>query len=95
MGLPIKRSTCTPTSTLWTDNPIATIMIPCHGIDTQIDDLGSDDLQASEKKGLQQSAEQKDPRSGKSFEKPFDLIRRGHVCLLSGQIHKYSDVLLT
>ena len=31
------------------------------------------------KKGLQQPAEQKHPRPGKSLEESFDLMRRGHV----------------
>jgi len=56
------------------------VVIHHHGIDTQLDDIGPGDLQAPEKKGLQQSAEQKYPRPGKSLEKPFDLMGRGHVC---------------
>ena len=45
----------------------------------QFDYIGSDNLQAPEKKGLQKPSEQKHPRPGKGLEKPFDLMRRSHV----------------
>ena len=58
------------------------IIIHDHRINTQFDDIGSDDPQAPKKKRLQQPAEQKHPRPGKSLEEPFDLMRRGHVCAI-------------
>ena len=58
------------------------VVIHHHRIYTQLDDLGLGDPQAPEKKGLQQTPEQKYPRPGKGFEEPFDLMRRGHVCVL-------------
>jgi hypothetical protein len=58
------------------------VVIHHHRIYSQLDDLGLGDPQAPEKKGLQQTPEQKYPRPGKGFEEPFDLMRRGHVCVL-------------
>ena len=55
------------------------IIIHDHRINTQFDDIGLDYPQAPKKKGLQQPAEQKHPRPGKSLEESFDLMRRGHV----------------
>ena len=55
------------------------IVIHDHRIDTQLNDLGLGDLQTPEKKMLQKPPEQKHPRPGEGLEKPFDLMRRGHV----------------
>ena len=58
------------------------VVIHHHRIDTQLDNLGPGDLQAPEKKSLQQTPEQKHPRPGESLEKPLDLMGRGHVCAI-------------
>jgi len=55
------------------------VIIHDHRINTQFDDIGLDEPQAPKKKGLQQPAEQKHPRPGKSLEESFDLMRRSHV----------------
>ena len=65
-----------------TVSAIRIVVIHHHRIDTQLDDLGTYDFQAPKKKRLQQSAEQKHPRPGKSLEEPLDLMGRGHVCAI-------------
>ena len=57
------------------------VVVHDHRIDTQLDHSRSRNLQPPDEKPLQQASKQKHPRPGKGFEEPFDLVRRGHVCL--------------
>jgi hypothetical protein len=55
------------------------IIVHDHRIYTQFDQMGFFDVQAPDKKRLQESTEQKNTRPGKRVEKAFHPVRRSHI----------------